>query len=121
MQEGIALQYAKPLLAAEVRRIFPTAVGVPMEFSFYSAAVAAASVNSEFFFLPLIFHSALVFCSYKRVTSHFDIVLFILLVQATITPPLPEQPETITLEQLMRTDVQFQAEVKPRYTFTYTC
>ncbi|XP_051977952.1 vitellogenin-like [Xyrauchen texanus] len=79
LQEGIALQYAKPLLAAEVRRIFPTAVGVPMEFSFYTAAVAAASVN----------------------------------IQATITPPLPEQPETITLEQLKRTDVQFQAEVKP--------
>ncbi|XP_051550339.1 vitellogenin-like [Myxocyprinus asiaticus] len=79
LQEGIALQYAKPLLAAEVRRIFPTAVGVPMEFSFYTAAVAAASVN----------------------------------IQATITPPLPEQPETITLEQLKRTDVQIRAEVKP--------
>ncbi|MCE7038719.1 DUF1943 domain-containing protein, partial [Bacillus cereus] len=45
LQEGIALQYAKPLLAAEVRRILPTAVGLPMEFSLYTAAVAAASVN----------------------------------------------------------------------------
>ncbi|XP_051980425.1 vitellogenin-like isoform X2 [Xyrauchen texanus] len=79
LQEGIALKYAKPLLAAEVRHIFPTAVGMPVEFSFYTAAVAAATVN----------------------------------VQATITPPLPEQPETITLEQLKRTDVTFQAEAKP--------
>lgn len=49
LQEGIDLQYAKPLLAAEVRRILPTAVGVPMELSLYTAAVAAASVNGMFF------------------------------------------------------------------------
>ncbi len=49
LQKGIALQYAKPLLAAEVRRILPTAVGLPMEFSLYTAAVAAASVNGMFF------------------------------------------------------------------------
>ncbi|KAA0712316.1 Vitellogenin [Triplophysa tibetana] len=79
LQEGIAVQYAKPLLAAEVRRIFPTAVGVPMEFSLYTAAVAAAAVN----------------------------------VKATITPPLPEQLETFTLEQLKRTDVQLVAEARP--------
>ncbi|XP_016112085.1 vitellogenin-like [Sinocyclocheilus grahami] len=79
LQEGIALQYAKPLLAAEVRRILPTAVGVPMELSLYTAAVAAARVN----------------------------------VQATITPPLPEEIETMTLEQLKKTDVQLQAEARP--------
>ncbi|XP_056614208.1 vitellogenin-like isoform X2 [Triplophysa dalaica] len=79
LQEGIAMQYAKPLLAAEVRRIFPTAAGVPMEISFYTAAVAAATVN----------------------------------VKATITPPLPEQLETFTLEQLKRTDVQLVAEARP--------
>ncbi|XP_052445695.1 vitellogenin-like [Carassius gibelio] len=79
LQEGIALQYAKPLLAAEVRRILPTAVGLPMEFSLYTAAVAAASVN----------------------------------VKATITPPLPEEIETMTLEQLKKTDIQLQAEARP--------
>uniref|UniRef100_A0A672MZJ0 Vitellogenin-like n=1 Tax=Sinocyclocheilus grahami TaxID=75366 RepID=A0A672MZJ0_SINGR len=79
LQEGIALQYAKPLLMAEVRRILPTAIGVPMELSLYTAAVAVASVN----------------------------------VQATITPPLPEEIETMTLEQLKKTDVQLQAEARP--------
>ncbi|KAI7791429.1 vitellogenin B1 [Triplophysa rosa] len=79
LQEGISLQYAKPLLAAEVRRIFPTATGVPMELSLYTAAVAAATVN----------------------------------VKATITPRLPEQLETFTLEQLKRTDVQLVAEARP--------
>ncbi|XP_034002721.1 vitellogenin-2-like [Trematomus bernacchii] len=44
---GFALHYAKPMLVAEVRRIFPTAVGLPMELAFYTAAVAAASVEFE--------------------------------------------------------------------------
>ncbi|KAK9967422.1 hypothetical protein ABG768_001824 [Culter alburnus] len=79
LQEGIAFQYARPLLAAEVRRILPTALGLPMELSLYTAAVAAASLN----------------------------------VKATITPPLPEQIETMTLEQLKKTDVQLQAEARP--------
>lgn len=39
---------------------------------------------------------------------------FILLVKATITPPLPEHPETLTLDQLMKTDIQLQAEARPR-------
>nr|SOX60631.1 vitellogenin Ab [Solea senegalensis] len=42
---GFSLHYAKPLLLAEVRRIIPTAAGLPMELSFYTAAVAAASVE----------------------------------------------------------------------------
>ncbi|XP_043078158.1 vitellogenin-like [Puntigrus tetrazona] len=79
LQEGIALQRAKPLLIAEVRRIWPTAVGLPMELSMYSAVVGTASIN----------------------------------VQATITPPLPEQIETMTLEQLKNTNVQLQAEARP--------
>ncbi|XDV22228.1 hypothetical protein PO909_027171 [Leuciscus waleckii] len=79
LQEGVAFQYAKPLLASEVRRILPTAVGLPMELSLYTAAVAAASLN----------------------------------VKATITPPLPEEIETMTLEQLKKTDVQLQAEARP--------
>ncbi|XP_041913753.1 vitellogenin-like isoform X4 [Alosa sapidissima] len=47
LQTGITAQAAKPLLAAEIRRIFPTAVGVPMELSLYSAAVAAASIKLQ--------------------------------------------------------------------------
>lgn len=43
------MQHAKPLLLTEVRRILPTAAGVPMEFSLYTAAVAAAAVNGEYF------------------------------------------------------------------------
>ncbi|KAL2090118.1 hypothetical protein ACEWY4_014806 [Coilia grayii] len=45
LQAGVAAQVAKPMLVAEVRRIFPTAVGVPMEISLYSAAVAAAAIK----------------------------------------------------------------------------
>lgn len=48
LQSGIAMHYAKPMLVAEVRRILPTAVGLPMELSFYTAAVAAASVERKF-------------------------------------------------------------------------
>ncbi|XP_034438303.1 vitellogenin-2-like [Hippoglossus hippoglossus] len=44
---GFALHYAKPMLVAEVRRIIPTAVGLPMELSLYTAAVAAASVEFQ--------------------------------------------------------------------------
>ncbi|XP_010782071.1 vitellogenin-2-like [Notothenia coriiceps] len=44
---GFAVHYAKPMLVAEVRRIIPTAVGLPMELAFYTAAVAAASVKFE--------------------------------------------------------------------------
>ncbi|KAK5907202.1 hypothetical protein CesoFtcFv8_005079 [Champsocephalus esox] len=44
---GFALHYAKPMLVAEVRRIIPTAVGLPMELAFYTAAVAAASVEVQ--------------------------------------------------------------------------
>lgn len=45
MQAGIAIQYAKPMMAAEMRRIIPTCVGLPVEFGFYTAAVAAAAIN----------------------------------------------------------------------------
>lgn len=47
MQNGIAFQYAKPLLVAEVRRIFPSVAGVPMELSLYAAAVAAANLKGK--------------------------------------------------------------------------
>uniref|UniRef100_A0AAR2K7R8 Vitellogenin domain-containing protein n=1 Tax=Pygocentrus nattereri TaxID=42514 RepID=A0AAR2K7R8_PYGNA len=45
LQAGISYQFAKPMLGTEVRRIIPTAVGVPMELGIYSAAVVAAAVN----------------------------------------------------------------------------
>ncbi|KAK6270453.1 hypothetical protein J4Q44_G00393110, partial [Coregonus suidteri] len=73
---GATFQYAKPLLAAEVRRIFPTSIGVPMELSFYTAAVAKAYVD----------------------------------VRATLTPALPE---TFHAAQLLKTDIQIHAEVRP--------
>ncbi|XP_049321621.1 vitellogenin-like isoform X2 [Astyanax mexicanus] len=79
LQDGIAFQYTKPLLAAEIRRIIPTAVGVPMELGFYTAAVAAAAVN----------------------------------VKADITPRLPEQLETVSLDQFKNTDFQVKAEARP--------
>nr|ABW96364.1 vitellogenin [Clarias macrocephalus] len=79
LQKGIAYHYAKPLMAAEMRRILPSSLGVPVEFSHYTAAVAAASLN----------------------------------VQAKTTPALPENPETLTLDQLMKTDIQLQAEARP--------
>ncbi|XP_075341563.1 vitellogenin-2-like isoform X4 [Odontesthes bonariensis] len=44
---GYTLHYSKPMLAAEIRRIFPTSVGLPMELSLYTAAVAAASVEVQ--------------------------------------------------------------------------
>ncbi|XP_030640314.1 vitellogenin-like [Chanos chanos] len=76
LQSGVAFHYAKPMLAGEVRRILPTAAGLPMELSTYTAAVAAATVN----------------------------------VQAVMNPPLPEK---IHFDQLLKTDIQLQAEVKP--------
>uniref|UniRef100_UPI0009B472AA vitellogenin-2-like n=1 Tax=Monopterus albus TaxID=43700 RepID=UPI0009B472AA len=44
---GVALSYVKPMLLAELRRILPTTVGLPMELSFYTAAVVAASVTAQ--------------------------------------------------------------------------
>lgn len=45
LQKGIAFQYAKPLLAAELRRILPCSLGLPMELGYYTAAVAAVDLN----------------------------------------------------------------------------
>uniref|UniRef100_A0A673KR31 Vitellogenin-like n=1 Tax=Sinocyclocheilus rhinocerous TaxID=307959 RepID=A0A673KR31_9TELE len=52
MQNGTAFQYAKPLLVAEVRRIFPSVAGVPMEFSLYAAAVAAGNLKVRAIITP---------------------------------------------------------------------
>lgn len=45
---GFSLHHTKPLLVGEIRRILPTAVGLPMELSFYTAAVADVSVECNF-------------------------------------------------------------------------
>ncbi|KAM8887734.1 vitellogenin-like [Synchiropus picturatus] len=42
---GISLNFIKPVLATEMRRILPTAAGLPMELSLYTAAVAGANVE----------------------------------------------------------------------------
>uniref|UniRef100_A0A8C3AM52 Phosvitin n=1 Tax=Cyclopterus lumpus TaxID=8103 RepID=A0A8C3AM52_CYCLU len=42
---GFKSHYSNPFLMAEVRRILPTTVGLPMELSFYTAAVVAASLE----------------------------------------------------------------------------
>ncbi|XP_060889626.1 vitellogenin 2 [Labrus mixtus] len=58
---GFALHYAKPMLVAEVRRILPTTVGLPMELSLYTAGVAAASVEFQAEVTPPLpenFHAA---------------------------------------------------------------
>lgn len=47
MQNGIVFRYAKPLLMGEVRRIFPSAAGVPMELSLYAAAVVAGNLKGK--------------------------------------------------------------------------
>ncbi|KAM9761569.1 vitellogenin 2 [Menidia menidia] len=44
---GCNMHYSKPMLAAEIRRIFPTSLGLPMELSYYTAAVAAVSVGVQ--------------------------------------------------------------------------
>ncbi|XP_053287447.1 vitellogenin-1 [Pleuronectes platessa] len=58
---GASLNLAKPLLATEVRRIMPTAAGLPMELSLYTAAVAAVAVQIKAITSPVLaenFHLA---------------------------------------------------------------
>ena len=42
---GVSLSVVKPLLLSEVRRIIPTAAGLPLELSLVTAAVTAANVR----------------------------------------------------------------------------
>ncbi|XP_060933408.1 vitellogenin-1-like [Limanda limanda] len=58
---GASINLAKPLLATEVRRIMPTAAGLPMELSLYTAAVAAVAVQIKAITSPVLpenFHLA---------------------------------------------------------------
>lgn len=45
MAPGISVNIIKPLLISEVRRIVPTAAGLPLEFSLLTAGVTATSVR----------------------------------------------------------------------------
>ncbi|XP_034035049.1 vitellogenin-1-like [Thalassophryne amazonica] len=45
MLSGVSAKFAKSLLLAEVRRIIPTAAGLPMELSLHTAAVVVADVQ----------------------------------------------------------------------------
>lgn len=47
MLSGVDFHTSKPLLAAEMRRILPTAAGLPMEINLYTSAVAAGTVRGE--------------------------------------------------------------------------
>uniref|UniRef100_A0A667Z737 Vitellogenin-like n=1 Tax=Myripristis murdjan TaxID=586833 RepID=A0A667Z737_9TELE len=58
---GASFHYTKPVLLTEVRRILPTAAGVPMELSLYTTAVAGASVEIKATTVPALpenFHVA---------------------------------------------------------------
>ncbi|XP_061883865.1 vitellogenin-2-like isoform X2 [Entelurus aequoreus] len=44
---GIKLNLAQPLLLAEVRRILPTTVGLPLELSFYTASVITTAIELQ--------------------------------------------------------------------------
>lgn len=44
---GVDLHSSKPLLATEMRRILPTAAGLPMEINLYTSAVTAGTVQGE--------------------------------------------------------------------------
>uniref|UniRef100_A0A4W3IAF2 Phosvitin n=1 Tax=Callorhinchus milii TaxID=7868 RepID=A0A4W3IAF2_CALMI len=50
LQRGIKAHPSKALLAAEVRRIVPTGLGLPMELSLISSAVAVAKINGNISF-----------------------------------------------------------------------
>lgn len=100
---GVAMHYAKPMLVAEVRRILPTAVGLPMELSFYTAAVAAASVECKFDWCNLT--AANLRSMYTNTENVFSIV------QATVTPPLPEN---FHAAQLLKSDINMRAAITPR-------
>ncbi|KAJ8376409.1 hypothetical protein SKAU_G00069890 [Synaphobranchus kaupii] len=53
LQEGKTLQLSKPLLVAELRGIYPTSIGLPLEMSLVSTAVATASVTAQVKILPV--------------------------------------------------------------------
>lgn len=108
MLSGFALHYAKPMLLAEVRRIIPTAVGLPMELSFYTAAVAAASVECKS-----------CECDLKLKTKEMSIFtplsilklnLLFYLVHASVNPPLPAD---FHATQLLKSDINMRAAIAP--------
>ncbi|XP_078418018.1 vitellogenin-like [Cetorhinus maximus] len=47
LKEGVSLNPSKALVLAEIRRVVPTVIGLPMELSFTSAAIALSSVKID--------------------------------------------------------------------------
>lgn len=100
---GASYHFAKPMLAAEVRRIMPTAAGLPMELSLCTAAVAAAAVQGEYNTqdsVPL-----------KKCSCKILMYLSVSIVKATTSPALPENYH---IGHLLKTNVQFHTEIRPR-------
>lgn len=88
------------MLVAEVRRIIPTAVGLPMELAFYTAAVAAASVECKLQLFSL---------TVADLGKLFILILKMfgfLPVQATVSPPLPANCHA---SQLLNSDINITA------------
>lgn len=59
---GVSVNIVKPLLFGEVRRIMPTAAGLPLELSLLTAAVTAANVRGKQ--QPRLLNLSLEQCSY---------------------------------------------------------
>ncbi|XP_055020642.1 LOW QUALITY PROTEIN: vitellogenin-1-like [Boleophthalmus pectinirostris] len=56
-QNGVSAHLVKAVMPAEIRRVMPTAAGLPMELAFYTVAVTAANVQARFQAnLPQNFH-----------------------------------------------------------------
>nr|AGO64301.1 vitellogenin A [Pomatoschistus minutus] len=48
VQNGVSAHWAKAMMPAEIRRIMPTAAGLPMELALYTVAVTVADVQVKF-------------------------------------------------------------------------
>lgn len=95
------------MLVAEIRRIFPTTVGLPMEISLYTSAVAVAAIECKFRWYSLTI------VDLRTLVIHYsdtENVLFFI-VQATVTPPLPKN---FQVAQLLKSDINIRAAIAPR-------
>lgn len=111
MLSGYATHFAKPMLLGELRRILPTTVGLPMEISLITSAVTAASIEGKFHLDSLQVYKREKYIDIDMKNILFSCVL--LLVQATVSPPLPVN---YRVSQLVESDIQLRATVAPRYT-----
>lgn len=99
------------MLLGELRRILPTTVGLPMEISLITSAVTAASIEGKFHLDSLQVYKREKYIDIDMKNILFSCVL--LLVQATVSPPLPVN---YRVSQLVESDIQLRATVAPRYT-----